>query len=115
MLGELLVPRSLIRGSVEDEVIESYLLRRAGRVDLVATRTDELQESIELKYQMGLLFEAIGKLDADLGGVLDRGWVKERFTEMLQVRRYALMKTCAAGPATRFDLSLLSARRRCII
>ena len=69
MLGELLVPRSLIRGSVEDEVTESFLLRRAGGVDLVAARTLELEESIESKHQMGLLFEAIGKLDADLGGV----------------------------------------------
>ena len=93
MLGELLVPRSLIRGSVEDERKESYLLHGAGGVDRVAARTDELEESIESKHQMGLLFEAIGKLDADLGGVLDREWVKEHFTEMLQVRRYALMKT----------------------
>ena len=112
MLGELMVPKSLIKSSAEDhgfadEVTESYLLRGAGRVDHVAARDDELLESIESKHQVGLLFEAIGKQYAGLGGVLDREWVKERFTEMLQVRRYALMKTCAAGPATRFDFEPL--------
>ena len=108
MLGELMVPKSLIRSSAKDrgfadEVTESYLLRGAGRVDHVAARDDELLESIESKHQVGLLFEAIGKLDVALGGVLDREWVKEHFTEMLQVRKYALMKTCPRGPATDFD------------
>ena len=54
---------------MEDEVTESFLLRRAGGVDLVAARTLELEESIESKHQMGLLFEAIGRLDVALGGV----------------------------------------------
>ena len=88
---------------VVDPETEQYVTRRFDHVDSVAARDVELVESIQEKYKMAQLFADIGKKDPDMAGVFDPAWVKQHFTELLQVRRYGLMKTCPAGDAADFD------------
>lgn len=42
---------------------------------------------------MSLMFHGLGKQDEDLKGIFDREWVKEQFSELLDVPRYIMMKT----------------------
>ena len=88
--------------AVVDPVIEQYVTPRVDHVDDIAARDVELDESIEEKYKMAKLFAEIGKKDEDMAGIFDSAWVMQHFSELLQVRRYGLMKTCSAGDATDF-------------
>ena len=66
-------------------------------------KQDALRESIELKYQMRLLFKLLGKQDESVRGVCDDdAWVMQQFAEMLHVPRYALIKTCPRGHHVNF-------------
>ena len=66
--------------------------------EVAGEKQDALRESIELKYQMRLLFKLLGKQDESVRGVCDDdAWVMQQFTEMLHVPRYALIKTCPRG------------------
>ena len=66
------------------------MLREVAGIESIA-----LSESIELKYQMRLLFKLLGKQDEAVRGVCDDdAWVMGRFDELLHVPRYALIKRC---------------------
>ena len=67
-------------------------------LEVAGEKQDALRESIELKYQMRLLFKLLGKQDEAVRGVCDDdAWVMQQFAEMLHVPRYPLIKTCPLG------------------
>ena len=71
--------------------------------EVAGEKQDALRESIELKYQMRLLFKLLGKQDESVRGVCDDdAWVMQQFAEMLHVPRYALIKTCPLGDNENF-------------
>ena len=80
------------------EAADRWEKRRLLPREVWGEKRDALRESIELKYQMRLLFKALGKQDESVRGVCDDdAWVMQQFTEMLHVPRYALIKTCPLG------------------
>ena len=80
------------------EAADRYEKRRLSAREVAGEKQDALRESIELKYQMRLLFKLLGKQDESVRGVCDDdAWVMQQFTEMLHVPRYALIKTCPLG------------------
>ena len=77
------------------EAVDRFEKRRLLPREVAGTQQDALRESIELKYQMRLLFRLLGKQDESVRGVCDDdAWVMQQFTEMLHVPRYTLIKTC---------------------
>ena len=77
------------------EAADRYEKRRLLPREVAGEKQIALRESIELKYQMRLLFKLLGKQDESVRGVCDDdAWVMQQFSEMLHVPRYALMKTC---------------------
>ena len=80
------------------EAVDRWEKRRLLPREVGGEKQDALRESIELKYQMRLLFKLLGKQDESVRGVCDDdAWVMQQFTEMLHVPRYALIKTCPLG------------------
>ena len=76
------------------EAVDRYEKRRLLPREVAGEKQDALKESIELKYQMRLLFRLLGKQDESVQGVCDDdAWVMQQFTELLHVPRYALIKT----------------------
>ena len=85
------------------EDVDRYEKRRLLPREVAGEKQDALRESIELKYQMRLLFKLLGKQDESVRGVCDDdAWVMQQFTEMLHVPRYALIKTCPLGDNPNF-------------
>ena len=86
------------------EAVDRYEKRRLLPREVAGEKQDALRESIELKYQMRLLFKLLGKQDESVRGVCDDdALVMQQFTEMLHVPRYALIKTCPLGDDEDFD------------
>ena len=80
------------------EAADRWEKRRLLPREVAGEKQDALRESIELKYQMRLLFKLLGKQDESVRGVCDDdAWVMQQFAEMLHVPRYALIKTCPRG------------------
>ena len=80
------------------EAVDRYEKRRLLPREVAGIQKVALRESIELKYQMRLLFKLLGKQDESVRGVCDDdAWVMQQFAEMLHVPRYALIKTCPLG------------------
>jgi WD40 repeat protein len=80
------------------EAADRYEKRRLLPREVAGTQQIALRESIELKYQMRLLFKLLGKQHESVRGVCDDdAWVMQQFTELLHVPRYALIKTCPGG------------------
>jgi WD40 repeat protein len=67
--------------------------------ELAGTKEHVLEEAIESKYQVRLLFKLLGQMEIykRLQGVCDDAWVMQQFTEMLHAPKYALIKTCPRG------------------
>ena len=85
------------------EAADRWEKRRLLPREVAGTQQDALRESIELKYQMRLLFKLLGKQDESVRGVCDDdAWVMQQFTEMLHVPRYALIKRCPRGDDEKF-------------
>ena len=86
------------------EAADRWEKRRLLPREVGGEKQDALRESIELKYQMRLLFKLLGKQDEAVRGVCDDdAWVMQQFTEMLHVPRYALIKRCPRGDNEDFD------------
>ena len=80
------------------EAVDRWEKHRLLPREVAGIQQDGLRESIELKYQMRLLFKLLGKQDESVRGVCDDdAWVMQQFTEMLHVPRYALIKRCPRG------------------
>ena len=80
------------------EAADRYEKRHLLLREVAGEKQDALRESIELKYQMRLLFKLLGKQHESVRGVCDDdAWVMQQFTEMLHVPRYALIKRCPRG------------------
>ena len=85
------------------EAVDRCEKRRLLPLEVAGEKQDALRESIELKYQMRLLFKLLGKQDESVRGVCDDdAWVMQQFAEMLHVPRYALIKTCPLGDNENF-------------
>ena len=80
------------------EAADRWEKRRLSAREVAGEKQIALRESIELKYQMRLLFKLLGKQDESVRGVCDDdAWVMQQFTEMLHVPRYTLIKRCPRG------------------
>ena len=80
------------------EAVDRYEKRRLLPREVAGLKRAALRESIELKYQMRLLFKLLGKQHESVRGVCDDdAWVMQQFTELLHVPRYALIKRCPGG------------------
>ena len=76
-----------------------YARRRILPREVAGEKQAALEESIELRYQICYLFKALGKQEKykRLQGVCDDpSWLMQQFAGMLDVPKYALMKTCPA-------------------
>jgi WD40 repeat protein len=74
-----------------------YARRRILPREMAGEKEAALAESIELRYQICYLFKALGKQEKckRLQGVCDdASWLMQQFAGMLDVPKYALMKTC---------------------
>jgi F-box and WD-40 domain protein 7 len=76
-----------------------YARRRILPREVAGEKQTALEESIELRYQICYLFKALSKQEKykRLQGVCDDpSWLMQQFAGMLDVPKYALMKTCPA-------------------
>lgn len=72
------------------EVVDGFLLPRFDPLEKRGVQKRALLDSIELKYQICLLFEALQRDeegDEKRYGVFDSAWVMEQFRELLHVSR----------------------------
>ena len=80
------------------EAVDQYEKRPLLLREVAGIKSIALRESIELKYQIRLLFRLLSKQDEAVRGVCDDdAWVFRNFTEMLHAPRYAFIKTCILG------------------
>ena len=78
---------------MEAEWKELVIDRDVAAFDKGAEPTKALLDSFAEKRKVTDLFYGLGKMDEDLQGVFNRDWVKEQFSELLDVPRYTFMKT----------------------
>ena len=87
--------------SMEAEWKELVIDRYVAAFDKGAKPTKALLDSFAEKRKVTDLFYGLGKKDEDLQGVFNRDWVKEQFSELLDVPRYTFMKTIEGDDSLR--------------
>ena len=78
---------------MEAEWKELVIDRDVAAFDKGAKPTKALLDSFAEKRKVTDLFYGLGKKDEDLQGVFNRDWVKEQFSELLDVPPYTFIKT----------------------
>ncbi len=95
-----------------------YARRRILPREMAGEKQAALEESIELRYQICYLFKALGKQEKykRLQGVCDdASWLMQQFAGMLDVPKYALMKTCPRVEGENFSFHPVSTMASCTL
>ena len=100
------------------EAADRWEKRRLLPREVAGEKKDALRESIELRYQVCYLFKALGKQEKykRLQGVCDDpSWLMQQFAGMLDVPKYALMKTCPRVEGENFSFHPVSTMASCTL